>query len=430
MKLAFLTPGTGNYYCGVCMRDNSLAKHLISLGHEVSMLPTYLPHFLDEEPVSGEEPIFFGGINVYLQHKFSLFRHTPSWIDKAFDNPWLLRKAASRSGMTSSKDLGEITLSTFKGEDGPLAKEVSKVLDWFKKHGSPDVLFLSTIMLAGIGKVLKRELKIPVFGFLQGEDSFLDSLLPEYREKAWKLLSSDVAKLDGCIAPSRYFGKLMAERLSINLENIRYHPNGITTEGVVPSHEQLKVPTIGYLARLCPLKGLDILVDSFIELKDSERHKDLRLNIAGGMTNEDEPFVNEQKSKLSRAGLDDFFSISPNISRDEKFTFLKELTLFSVPARYPEAFGLYVIEAMLAGTPVVLPNTGAFPELVDSTGGGIIYDPDLTGAYTQTLNDLLLDKGATQMMGVKAHQSVVKQFANEGLAQRLVDEILSPISVS
>ena len=85
---------------------------------------------------------------------------------------------------------------------------------------------------------------------------------------------------------------------------------------------------------------------------------------------------------------------------------------------------------MLAGTPVVLPNTGAFPELVDSTGGGIIYDPDLTGAYTQTLNDLLLDKGATQMMGVKAHQSVVKQFANEGLAQRLVDEILSPISVS
>ena len=43
------------------------------------------------------------------------------------------------------------------------------------------ILFLSTIMLAGIGKVLKRELNIPVYGFLQGEDSFLDSLLPEYR---------------------------------------------------------------------------------------------------------------------------------------------------------------------------------------------------------------------------------------------------------
>ena len=411
------------------MRDNSLAKQLIALGHEVTMLPTYLPHFLDEEPVDEDEPIFFGGINVYLQHKFSLFRHTPQWIDKAFDNRWLLRKAASRSGMTSSKDLGEITLSTFKGEDGPLAKEVLKVLDWFKKHGTPDVLFLSTIMLAGIGKVLKRELKVPVFGFLQGEDSFLDSLLPEYRVKAWELLSKDVAKLDGCIAPSRYFGKLMAKRLSLGLENIRFHPNGITTDRITPNKDEPEFPTIGYLARLCPLKGLDILVDSFIELKDSGKHNDLRLNVAGGMTDEDESFVNEQKSKLYRAGLKDFFSISPNISRKEKFTFLKELTLFSVPARYPEAFGLYVIESMLAGTPVVLPSTGAFPELVDSTQGGVLYDPELAGAYTQSLNDFLLNRKSSQSMGMQAHQSVIKQYSNENLAQQLVENILSPTSV-
>ena len=189
MKLAFLTPGTGNYFCGVCMRDNSLARQLMTLGHDVTMLPTYLPHFLDEQDASPDQPIFFGGINVYLQHKFSIFRHTPGWLDKALDSKWLLKKAAARSGMTSSKDLGEITLSTFRGEDGPLVKEVNKVLDWFKANGIPDTLFLSTIMLAGIGKVLKRELNIPVYGFLQGEDSFLDSLLPEYRVEAWKLLS-------------------------------------------------------------------------------------------------------------------------------------------------------------------------------------------------------------------------------------------------
>ena len=224
VKLAFLTPGTGNYFCGVCMRDNSLARQLIAHGHEVTMLPTYLPHFLDEDAAVPDQPIFFGGINVYLQHKFSFFRYTPKWIDKAFDNKWLLKKAASRSGMTSSKDLGEITLSTFRGEDGPLAKEVNKVLDWFKTHGVPDVLFLSTIMLAGIGKVLKRELGIPVFGFLQGEDSFLDSLLPNYRVEAWKLLSSDVGQLDGCIAPSKYFGDLMAERLSLKPDKARIFP--------------------------------------------------------------------------------------------------------------------------------------------------------------------------------------------------------------
>jgi glycosyltransferase involved in cell wall biosynthesis len=427
VKLAFLTPGTGNYYCGVCMRDNSLARHLMADGHEVTMLPTYLPHFLDEKSASDNQPIFFGGINVYLQHKFSLFRHTPAWMDKAFDNKWLLRKAAARSGMTSSKDLGEITLSTFRGEDGPLVKEVRKVLDWFKKHGSPDVLFLSTVMLAGIGKVLRRELEIPVYGFLQGEDSFLDSLLPEYRNEAWKLLSADVAQLDGCIAPSRYFGDFMADRLELNEQMVRHHPNGITLAGFEPEKAPPVTPAIGYLARLCPLKGLDILVDAFIILKETGGFSDLRLEIAGGMTAEDEPFVDEQRRKLAQAGLSDCSRIRPNVDRKDKLDFLRKLSVFSVPARYPEAFGLYVIEALAGGVPVVLPESGAFPELVEQTQGGCIYQPNEPDALAEALEPLLGNPEQAKTMGLAGHESVSRDFSNEQLAKRLVDNVLSPL---
>ena len=412
------------------MRDNSLANQLISLGHDVTMLPTYLPHFLDEDDASPDQPIFFGGINVYLQHKFSFFRHTPKWIDKAFDSKWLLRKAAVHSGMTSSKDLGEITLSTFHGEDGPLVKEVNKVIDWFKVQGSPDIIFLSTIMLAGIGKVLKRELNIPVYGFLQGEDSFLDSLLPEYRVQAWKLLSHDVASLDACIAPSKYFGDLMAERLLLESSKIKHHPNGITTKGIVPAKSAPSSPTLGYLARLCPLKGLDILVDAFIELKDSGKHDNLSLKIAGGMTDEDKPFIEEQRCKLSRAGLDKYFKISPNISREKKLEFLKNLTVFSVPTRYPEAFGLYVVEAMLNGVPVVLPESGAFPEIIHCTQGGKLYDPSISGKLTETLDDILSDPQGARKMGMHAHHRVLQEYANEKLAKRLVDTVSSPFPVN
>ena len=426
MKLAFLTPGTGNYYCGVCMRDNSLAKQLMAIGHEVTMLPTYLPHFLDEEPASEDQPIFFGGINVYLQHKFALFRHTPAWLDKAFDSKWLLRKAAARSGMTSSKDLGEITISTFQGEDGPLGKEVQKVLDWFRNQGPPEVLFLSTVMLAGIGKVLKRELGIPVYAFLQGEDSFLDSLLPEYRNKAWKLLSDDVAQLDGCISPSRYFGDLMSDRLGLDREKIRRHPNGITLAGFEPEKKAPASPVLGYLARLCPLKGLDILVDAFLQLKSTDKYPDLRLEIAGGMTAEDEPFVDEQRRKLTQAGLTECFSIRPNVDRDEKLDFLRKLSIFSVPSRYPEAFGLYVIEALAAGVPVVLPESGAFPELVEQTGGGRIYQPNEPSDLAEALEPLLENPEQAKSMGLAGHESVSRDFSNEQLAKRLVDNVLSP----
>ena len=412
------------------MRDNSLAKQLISQGHEVTMLPTYLPHFLDEDSATGDEPIFFGGINVYLQHKFSLFRKTPLWIDKAFDNKWLLKKAAARSGMTSSKDLGEITLSTFRGEDGPLVKEVNKVLQWFKKNGTPEVILLSTIMLAGIGKVLKRELKVPVLGFLQGEDAFLDSLLPEYRSEAWRLLSDDVAKLDGCIAPSKYFGNLMADRLNLSKSEVLYHPNGITLEGFQPASECPTPPSIGYLARLCPLKGLDLLVDSFIELKKQEKFSSLRLQIAGGMTSEDEPFVSEQRRKLEAAGLSEYISIRPNLTRVQKLEFLKNLTLFSVPARYPEAFGLYVVEAMAAGVPVVLPNDGSFPEIIEATQGGYLYDPKEDGGLIRALEQALCEPEKAKIMGLQGHHSVKNNFANEQLAVALVDQLLSPLQTS
>ncbi len=409
------------------MRDNSLARQLIENGHDVTILPTYLPHFLDEEPATEDEPIFFGGINVYLQHKFSFFRKTPNWIDKAFDNKWLLKKAASRSGMTSGKDLGEITISTFKGEDGPLAKEVNKVVEWFSRFGTPDMILLSTIMLAGIGKVLKRRLKIPVMGFLQGEDAFLDSLLPEYRSEAWELLSKDVSLLDGCIAPSKYFAELMSERLGLNKDLIQYHPNGITFEGFSPHDDPPSIPTLGYLARLCPLKGLDLLVDSFIELKESGKHLTLRLEVAGGMTDEDESFVDEQRRKLTQSGWLDYARIVPNLNRQEKIDFLRGLSVFCVPARYQEAFGLYVVEALAAGVPVVLPGEGAFPEIVETTHGGLLYDPLINGGLSESLDKMLSDPLKAKEMGMRGSQSVFRNYANEKLAQSLVDRILSPI---
>ena len=430
MKLAFITPGTGNYYCGVCMRDNSLARSLMDAGHEVTMLPTYLPHFLDEEAVAEDQPIFFGGINVYLQHKFSLFRHTPAWIDKALDCKWLLRKAAARSGMTSSKDLGEIAISTFRGEDGPLLKEVQKVVDWFRQHEKPDVVLLSTILLAGLGKVVKRELDVPVYGFLQGEDSFLDSLLPEYRDQAWQLLSADVAGLDGCIAPSRYFGETMSERFNLPADKLRHLPNGITLDGYSPASTLPAKTALGFLARLCPLKGLDLLVDAYLEVMRRGNHPELELRIAGGMTDEDEPYLAEQKEKLRSAGFLDQATFQPNVDRAGKLAFLRDLTVFCVPARFPEAFGMYVVEALAAGVPVVLPREGAFPEIVDATSGGLLYEPNESHALADALEDLLARPDDAHAMGLRGHETVVERFSNDVLAKQLVENVLAPQPVS
>ncbi len=84
MKITILTAGTGSYYCGACMRDNSLARELIAMGHEAHLVPMYLPLQLDEERIDESTPVFFGGINVYLQQKYRLFRKLPRWMGPGF----------------------------------------------------------------------------------------------------------------------------------------------------------------------------------------------------------------------------------------------------------------------------------------------------------------------------------------------------------
>ena len=92
MRLVQVIPGSGDiFYCENCLRDSGLVRGLRALGHDAAVVPLYLPLSTAGEPTASDVPIFFGGINVYLQQRFGLFRRTPRWIDRLFDSPRLLR---------------------------------------------------------------------------------------------------------------------------------------------------------------------------------------------------------------------------------------------------------------------------------------------------------------------------------------------------
>ena len=195
MKIVLLTPGTGSYYCGVCMRDNALAKELIRQGHDAVMLPMYLPLTLDEGAASPDAPVFFGGVNVYLQQKFALFRHTPRWLDRLLNARGLLRLAGKQSGMTATADVGALTLSMLHGEHGHQAKELAKLIEWLREH-RPDAVWLSTGLLVGLARGIKDALGVPVLASLQGEDSFLDGLPEPWRTRAWEAMGKRARDVD------------------------------------------------------------------------------------------------------------------------------------------------------------------------------------------------------------------------------------------
>ncbi len=399
MKIVLLAPGTGSYYCGVCMRDNALARELIGQGHEALMVPMYLPLTLDETAAQAEAPVFFGGVNVYLQQKFRFFRRAPRWLDRLLDARGLLRLAGRQSGMTNGAELGALTHSMLRGEEGNQRKELEKLVEWLREQ-RPDAVWLSTALLVGLARGIKEALGVPVLCSLQGEDSFLDSLPEPWRTRCWETLAERAQDCDACVAPSRFYAELMGPRMRLGPERLP--------------------PTVGFLARFIEGKGLGLVVDAFILLRKRGRFPQVRLRCAGAMTAEDGRTVARLRERLAEAGLAGDAEFLPNVSRDEKIRFLQSLTLLSVPAIYPEAFGLYLVEAWAAGVPVVQPRHASFPELIEATGGGLLCLPRDAAALADAWETLLSDPAKAHAFGRAGRAAVEREFSMPRMAEQFL----------
>jgi glycosyltransferase involved in cell wall biosynthesis len=422
VNIVQITPGAGGMYCGNCFRDNALVAELRAMGHSTLMIPLYLPMTLDEPDQSNGVPIFFGGISVYLEQKSSLFRRLPDWLRNVLASPRLLKWASGSAAKTRPEELGEITLSMLRGEEGNQVAELEQLVTWLRGQPKPDVIFLSNALLAGMARRLRDELQAPVICMLQGEDGFLDSLPPKFRDLCWKTLAERSEAITHFIAPSRYFGQRMGDRLHLKADRWSVVFNGIHLNGFVPSRNvgETSAPVIGYFARMCREKGLHTLIDAFVELRSKYGHANLRLHVGGGKGPGDEAFVEEQVRKLEANICEGFVDFFPNLTRSEKQIFFSGLTLFSVPALYGEAFGLYVVESLAAGVPVVQPGHAAFPELVESTGGGVIYDVERPGDLAKQLDALLRDPVRRAELGKRGKTAIEQNFTARAMARNIV----------
>ncbi len=422
LRIVQITPGAGKMFCGACLRDNALVTALRKLGHAAMMAPLYLPLTLDEEDQSAGQPIFFSGINVYLEQQSAFFRHAPAWLHQALASPTLLKWASGAAAKTRPVDLGAMTISMLRGEDGNQARELEELLDWLRVE-KPDVVSLSNALLVGMARRIKAELRVPVLCSLQGEDWFLDALPPSDRELAWQTAAERAADVDLFISPTRYFADLMQGRLKLAPARVRVLANGLNLDGYTPAPGQnaAQPPVLGYFARMCREKGLETLVNAFIILKKRGRVRDLKLRIGGSCGPTDEVVVEDMRGRLEGSSLLADVEFCPNLSRADKQAFLRSLSVFSVPATYGEAFGLYVIEAMACGVPVVQPRHAAFPELIAATGGGLLCEPGDETSLANAIESLLLDPARARSLGEAGQKAVQEKFGIETMARQMAE---------
>ena len=215
MRIAYVTAGAAGMYCGSCLHDNTLARALIERGHDVSLIPTYTPIRTDEEDVSIDR-VFYGAINVYLEQKLSIFRHTPWLFDRLLNSRWLLNWASKLRGSTNATDLGALALSVLQGESGHQKKELERLVEWLRDDLRPEIVHLTNSMFVGMARRIRQELGVPVVCSVQGEDLFLDELIEPYRTQVMQLLRERTKDIDAFVATSGYYSHHMVSYLGLD----------------------------------------------------------------------------------------------------------------------------------------------------------------------------------------------------------------------
>ena len=428
MRITYIAAGAAGSYCGACARDAALARTLIARGHAVTLVPLYTPLRTD-----GPDPslprVFYGGVNAYLQQRFALFRKTPAFLDWLLDRPAFL-KLVSRFGIdTAPEDLGPMTVSVLQGADGRQRKELEKLLRFLEHEERPDLVNLTNSLLSGIAPALKDRLGVPVVCTFQGEESFVRRLGQPHQDAAFALMRQHAASIDLFLSPGESYADEMADFLAVDRGRIRVVRPGIDLAPYAASAPRPREPfRIGFLSRISPAKGLDILCEAF-RILEKTRPGGAVLAVAGQLAGSGRAFWRQLHKALDADGLADRVEFAGEVDLDGKVRFLRSCSVFCVPSRLPERRAVACIEALAAGVPLVVPDRGVFPELLALARGGVTVPPDDPQALADAFARLRDNPEEADRLALAAAAGAATHFSADAVADQTLaayEHLLAP----
>jgi len=314
------------------------------------------------------------------------------------------------------------------GEEGLQKAELDRMVEWLVEEAKPDIIHLSNALLLGLVRSIKERLNVPVVCSLQDEDVWVDVMSDQHRQEVWDLMSERGREVDAFIPVSDYYAGYIRTKMESMKEHFTTVHIGVDPHDYSPVKIGTKKPVIGYISRMCEENGLAVLVDAYLLLMKNPLFAEVTLRITGGKTDDDLQFIKALKKKISVANLTDHVFWIEEFEGEERLNFYDTVRIISVPVLNGEAFGLYQLEAMASGIPMVQPALGAFPEVITSSGGGLIYTPNDAAHLSQALASLILDEEKLEPLSRAGVEGVRRHFDIHKQAKMMVevyDEVLS-----
>jgi len=315
-----------------------------------------------------------------------------------------------------------MTVSMLLGTEGFQRKEIAKLVGFLAGDFRPDIVTLPNSLLIGLAPAIKAALNVPVCCTFQGEELFLDGLGEPHRSRSIQLIREHAAHVDAFVAVSHFGRSMMAEYLGIEPGRIHVVPLGINFDGYVRHEgEDPQLFTVGYLGRIAPEKGLHVLAEAYQRLRTYPGLAPTRLWAAGYLAPEHKGYLAGILQQMDSRGLSGHLQYHGELDRPAKIAFLRRLSVFSVPGPYADPKGLFLLEAMASGVPVVQPRRGAATEIVETTGGGILVEPDNPDALAVGFLKLWMDGERRGEFGRRGYEGVRAHYGADRMAARAME---------
>ena len=426
MRIIYIAAGAGGLHCGACARDANLARALLGLGWDVQLIPLYTPLKLDTLPPPGTTRTFFGGINAFLQQHVALFRHTPRFVDRLLDSRLFLGIASKFAIKTKARELGPMTVSMLRGEEGRQRKELERLLRFLESGPRPNIVNLTNSMLLGLVPALRKRIPAAVVCSLEGEDEFVGAIPEPHRSEARDLMRKHAREIDLFVSPSDAYAGTMAEFLDVPRDKIRTVHTGIDEAAYPPTPSRPREPfTVGCLSRIAEGNGLDVLIES-LRILVKEQERDVHLKVAGQIC--DKNLWGLLRGMVGHDDLDARFHYCRLPDLRSKVGFLHGCSAFAAPARQPPIRGTAVLEAMAAGVPVVASDCGVFSETLKLAPGAALVPPGDPKLLANELAALMDDPDKADALGLAAHDGICLHYSAARMAERTRDLYISLLS--
>ncbi len=258
---------------------------------------------------------------------------------------------------------------------------------------SPDIVNVHCFSGNGVyGSLLAKFLRIPLVITLHGETVMDDN---DIYDHSWLLragLRIGLSRADAVSACSQFVLADAVDRFGLKPGKGVVVPNGIELTGLEPE-TPIHVPFQSFvfgLGRMVEKKGFDLLIDAFAAMAPADPEMGL---VIGG----DGPVRERLRYQVGARDLSDRVLLPGTLSRGQVAWAMAKASVFVLPSRV-EPSGIVVLEALRAGTPVIVSSRGGAGEIVRDGVEGRVVDPYDTGALAGAIEDLMREPGRRSSM--------------------------------